>query len=87
VKIARASLFECKNHLIDAVDRGHVKANDTARGLELLEATLNETGGLLGYLQSPEAKRNAERIREARFERRRRRKAREQRTENPEQGT
>jgi four helix bundle protein len=75
VKIARASLLECKNHLIDAVDRGHVKVNDTARGLELLEATLNETGGLLDYLQSPEAKRNAERIRQARFERRRRRKA------------
>jgi hypothetical protein len=34
---------------------------------------LSEIGGLLDYLQSPEAKRNAERIRQARFERRKNR--------------
>jgi four helix bundle protein len=82
LKIARGSLLECKNHLIDAVDRGLVNAHDTARGMELLETTRKETGGLLDYLQSPEARRNAERIRQARFERRRQRKAQEHRTPN-----
>jgi hypothetical protein len=35
---------------------------------------MKEIGGLLDYLQSPEAKRNADRIRQQRMERRRRRK-------------
>jgi hypothetical protein len=39
---------------------------------------------LLDYLQSPEAKKNAERIRQARVERRRKRRNLELRTLNPE---
>lgn len=35
---------------------------------------MREAGGLLDYLQSPEAKRNAERLRQKRNERRGRRK-------------
>ncbi len=73
VKIAKASILECQNHLIDAVDRGHisdvVREEHTAKAQEVLR----EVAGLLDYLQSPEAKRNAERIRQQRFDRRRKR--------------
>jgi four helix bundle protein len=72
VKMARASLIECKNHLVDAVDRRHISEETRKEHAERAEAALMEIGGLLDYLQSPEAKRNAERIRQTRFERRRR---------------
>jgi len=67
---ARASLVECQNHLQDAVDRGHI-TNDVRHEYEkLAKDALLEIGGLLDYLQSPEAKKNAERVRQKRFERR-----------------
>ena len=72
VKMAKASLIECKNHLIDAVDRGHISEETRKDHTDRADAALAEMGGLLDYLQSPEARRNAERIRQARFERRRR---------------
>ena len=75
MKVARASLVECKNHLIDAVDRGHIDDDVRRHSAGLADDALREIGGLLDYLQSPEAKRNAERIRQRRFERRRRRGA------------
>jgi four helix bundle protein len=73
VKMARASVIECQNHLEDAVDRGHI--TDEVRRVHDAQAqlVLKEIGGLLDYLQSPEAKRNAERVRQRRIERRNRR--------------
>jgi four helix bundle protein len=71
VKIARASLVECKNHLIDALDRGHIDEQTLQAHAALADDALKEAAGLLDYLQSPEAKRNAERIRQSRIERRR----------------
>ena len=71
VKVARASIIECKNHLIDAVDRGHIDDDARQRSGQAADDALREISGLLDYLQSPEAKRNAERIRQRRFERRR----------------
>ncbi len=73
VKIAKASIIECQNHLEDAVDRGKLAEEDRRQHEDQAQETLREIGGLLDYLQSPEAKRNAERLRQARFERRRRR--------------
>jgi four helix bundle protein len=71
VKVARASLLECRNHLSDAVDR-RLLAEDAVRDHEArLAEAMKEVGGLLDYLHSPEAKRNAERIRQRRIERRR----------------
>jgi four helix bundle protein len=70
VKIAKASLVECQNHLIDAVDRGHIAEAVRREYSEKAREALKEVAGLLDYLQSPEAKKNAERIRQRRFERR-----------------
>ena len=71
VKIGRASLVECKNHLIDAVDRGYISAEKQREYSLRADDALKEMAGLIDYLQSPEAKRNAERIRQARIDRRR----------------
>jgi four helix bundle protein len=73
VKIAKASILECQNHLIDAVDRGHITDAVRQQHADKAREVLREVAGLLDYLQSPEAKRNAERIRQQRFERRRKR--------------
>lgn len=74
VKIARGSLMECKARLIDAVDRGHISEDVRVEHTALAQETLKEMAGLLDYLQSPEAKRNAEQIRQRRVERWRRRR-------------
>ena len=75
VKMARASILECKNHLQDAVDRRHI-SEDVRREHEIYaQEAMKEIGGLLDYLQSPDAKRNAERVRQKRFERRAERKS------------
>jgi four helix bundle protein len=70
VKMARASILECKNHLQDAVDRGHISDDARREHDSHAQEALKEIGGLIDYLQSPEAKRNAERVRQKRFERR-----------------
>jgi four helix bundle protein len=80
VKMARASLMECRNHLVDAVDRRHISEEVRKEHAEHAQAALMEIGGLLDYLQSSEAKQNAERIRQTRFERRRRQRNSEPRT-------
>jgi four helix bundle protein len=85
VKMARASIMECQNHLQDAVDRRYITESVRADHVAQSNEVLKEVGGLLDYLQSPEAKRNAERIKQRRFERRNRRSNLEPRTENPEQ--
>jgi four helix bundle protein len=71
VKIGRASIIECKNHLVDAVDRGYITEAVRLRHAATADDVLKEIAGLLDYLQSPEAKKNAERIRQRRIERRR----------------
>jgi four helix bundle protein len=79
VKMGRASLIECHNHLGDAVDRGHLTEGERLQHEARFKEALKEIGGWLDYLQSPEAKRNAERIRQRRIDRRHRR--------NSERGT
>jgi four helix bundle protein len=87
VKVARASIIECKNHLIDAVDGGLITEEMRLQHDAVAEEAMKETAGLLDYLQSPEAKRNAERIRQRRIERRRMRRNTEQGTTNREPRT
>jgi four helix bundle protein len=67
VTFARSSLMESQNHLRDAVDKNYI-TDETRRELETLaESALQEVTGLLDYLQSPEALRNARRARERRM--------------------
>jgi four helix bundle protein len=80
VKIAKASLVECQNHLQDAVDRGYISGAVRDEHLARANEALKEIGGLIAYLQSPEAKRNAERIRRARIEQREQRRQARRRT-------
>lgn len=70
VKMARASIIECQNHLEDAVDRGHIADDIRQTHDNAAQLALREIGGLLDYLHSPEAKRNAERVKQRRIERR-----------------
>jgi hypothetical protein len=76
VVIARASLMESQNHLIDLVDRGYATEAERLALNQLAEIALEETTGLLEYLQSPEALRNARRARERRIAGRNERRAR-----------
>ena len=87
VKMSRASLIECQNHLQDAVDRRHITDDTRQEHEEKAQEALREIGGLLDYLQSPEAKRNAERICQKRFDRRNSRSNVEPGTENSEPRT
>lgn len=81
--IARASLMESQNHLRDAVDRAHITEEVRVEHDRLAEVALQETTGLMEYLQSPEALRNARRARERRMASRDKRRA-EPRTPEPE---
>ena len=67
VVMARASLMESQNHLLDFVDRGYISEPQRRELNELAEVALGETTGLIEYLQSPEALRNARRARERRL--------------------
>jgi four helix bundle protein len=87
VKMGKASLLECQNHLQDAVDRRYISEKTRQELDARAQEALIEIGGLLDYLQSPEAKRNAERIKQKRFERRNRRPNPEPSTSNPEPRT
>jgi hypothetical protein len=84
--MARSSLFESQNHLLDAVDKGHISEDVRLHHNQLAEAALEETTGLMEYLQSPEALRNARRARERRMASRDKRRA-EPRTKNTEPST
>jgi four helix bundle protein len=64
--IARSSLMESQNHLIDAVDSECIDEDTRIRYHALAEVALQEVTGLMEYLQSPEALRNARRVREHR---------------------
>jgi hypothetical protein len=69
--IARSSLIESQNHLIDAVDSECIDEETRIKYNALAELALEEVTGLMDYLQSPEALRNARRARERRIARRR----------------
>ena len=68
--MARSSLMESQNHLIDMVDRGHINEEVRVEHNAMAEAGLQEVTGLMEYLQSPKALENARRARERRIERR-----------------
>jgi hypothetical protein len=63
VVVARASLMESQNHLIDAQDRGYISQETRDELNALAQVALKEATGLIEYLQSPEALRNAGRAR------------------------
>lgn len=65
--MARSSLMESQNHLRDAVDRRYIAEEHRVEHDALAEAALGEVTGLMEYLQSPEALRNARRARERRI--------------------
>jgi four helix bundle protein len=67
VVIAGSSLMESQNHLRDAVDKRYITEDSRLEHDKLAEAALEEVTGLLEYLQSPEALRNARRARERRI--------------------
>ena len=89
--MARASLMESQNHLRDAVDKGYITEDVRLELDKLAEAALGEVTGLMEYLQSPEALRNARRARERRIASRAERNSRtpngEPSTSNPEPRT
>ena len=89
VVIARSSLMESQNHLIDLVDKKYIEDATHEELDALAQAALQEVTGLMEYLQSPEALRNARRARERRIASRpeRRTKHSEPRTENLEPRT
>ena len=65
--MARASVMESQNHLRDAVDKGYITKEIRLEHDALAAAALREVTGLMEYLQSPEALRNARRARERRI--------------------
>jgi four helix bundle protein len=81
--MARASLMESQNHLLDAVDKGYITDSCRQEYNTLAEAALGEVTGLMEYLQSPEALRNARRARERRMASRTERRTPEPRTPEP----
>ena len=82
--MARASLMESQNHLRDAVDKGYITESCREEYDRLAEAALGEVTGLMEYLQSPEALRNARRARERRIASRPERRAANLEPANPE---
>ena len=68
--MARASLTESQNHLMDAVDTECIDEDTRIKHNALAEVALEEVTGLMEYLQSPEALRNARKVRERRIARR-----------------
>jgi four helix bundle protein len=67
---AKASMQECRGHLRDAVDRGHITDAKRAELDSAADGAMKEMAGLIDYLQSPEAEENARRIRARSGERR-----------------
>jgi four helix bundle protein len=73
--IARSSLMESQNHLRDAVDKNYITEETRLQLDALAVVALKEVTGLMEYLQSPEALRNARRARERRIASREQRRA------------
>jgi four helix bundle protein len=80
--IARSSLMESQNHLLDFVDKKYITEERRLELNQLAETALEEVTGLMEYLLSPEALRNARRARERRVASRP-----ERRSANGEPGT
>src|SRR5688572_31350790 len=76
--------MESQNHLIDAVDSECIDEDTRIRYHALAEVALQEVTGLMEYLQSPEALRNARRARERRIASREQRKANRELESNKE---
>jgi four helix bundle protein len=87
--IARSSLMESQNHLRDFVDKKYITEERRLELDRLAETALEEVTGLMEYLQSPEALRNARRARERRIASRpeRQTQRKEPRTANEEHRT
>ena len=93
--MARSSLMESQSQLRDAVDKRYITEETRLQLDGLAETALEEVTGLMEYLQSPEALRNARRARERRVASRPERLAQRQRnteaanpgTSNTEPGT
>jgi hypothetical protein len=87
--IARSSLMESQNHLLDFVDKRYITEDVRLELNQLAETALEEVTGLMEYLQSPEALRNARRARERRIASRpqRRSENKEHRTRSTPRGT
>jgi four helix bundle protein len=82
--MARSSLMESQSQLRDAVDKRYI-TEETRLQLDALAVTaLEEVTGLMEYLQSPEALRNARRARERRIASRPERLAKRQQRPNNE---
>jgi hypothetical protein len=85
--LAGSSLMESQSHLLDFVDKRYITDEARLEVNELAETALEEVTGLMDYLQSREALRNARRARERRIasrpERRRENKERRTRTKPP----
>ena len=81
--------MESQNHLIDFVDKKYLSEERRLQLNGLAEKALEEVTGLMEYLQSPEALRNARRARERRIASRPERRTghREPGTPNAEPGT
>jgi hypothetical protein len=59
--------MESQNHLLDLVDGKYIVESTREELDSLAQAALQEVTGLMEYLQSPEALRNARRARERRI--------------------
>ena len=68
--MAKASLIEAQNHLVDAVDRGHIDEATRETHHKFAQTALRDVMSLLEYLQSPRAAQNAKKAREKRQTRR-----------------
>jgi four helix bundle protein len=53
LKVAIASLFETRNHLIDARDRGYITSDEQHSADILAKRAISATTGLRSYLLSP----------------------------------
>jgi hypothetical protein len=81
--------MESQNHLLDFVDKRYITEDVRLQLNQLAETALEEVTGLMEYLQSPEALRNARRARERRIASRpqRRSENKERRTRRTAAGT
>jgi four helix bundle protein len=81
--MARSSLMESQSQLRDAVDKRYITEETRLELDALAVSALEEVTGLMEYLQSPEALRNARRVRERRIASRPERLARRKPNKEP----
>jgi four helix bundle protein len=66
LRMAKASLVECQNHLIDAVDRRVITEAVRQQHDDMVADVLKQISAFIIYLQSSQAKKNADRIKKRR---------------------